>query len=170
MYWATRFLDLIAPLYARLICGVLRPLHKRVAELLEGRVLDLGSGPAPLVEYYRGYMACLDIGVNMARYAHGRGCDVVVGDATMPPFRSGAFDTAVSVLLLHHLPLGARERLLNEVARLASKYVAAEFRRRNLVNFLFTDMGVWVKGLEKCRPAHRWRFDIDVRVCTSTRD
>jgi hypothetical protein len=100
--------------------------HLRVLRHLAptGRfLLDAGSGPIQYpeyLEYSRGYQrrVCADISIVALKEARKRIGDrglFVVADIANLPFRSGAFDGAVSLHTIHHLPedehLGAYREL-----------------------------------------------------------
>lgn len=89
--------------------------HQRVQRHLEpnGRyLLDAGSGPIQYPEYlvysegYE-YRVCLDISITALQEARKRVGEhglFVVGDIAHLPFKADAFDGAVSLHTIHHLP------------------------------------------------------------------
>ena len=89
--------------------------HQRVQRHLESRgryLLDAGSGPIQYpeyLEYSQGYeyRVCLDISITALQEAHKRIGEhglFVVGDIAHLPFKADAFDGAVSLHTIHHLP------------------------------------------------------------------
>jgi SAM-dependent methyltransferase len=89
--------------------------HLRVSRHLspQGRfLLDAGSGPIQYpeyLEYSRGYQyrVCADISITALKEARKRIGEqglYVVADIANLPFKSGAFDGAVSLHTIHHLP------------------------------------------------------------------
>ncbi len=83
-------------------------------QVLEGRVLELGSGSgamaADLLDRYGGvHLVASDIDLAMVTSARNRlrdrgdRADVAAVDATMLPFSSAQFDVVVSFLMLHHV-------------------------------------------------------------------
>jgi len=74
------------------------------------RVLDVGCGPAQILDDYRravpgqAFAAGVDLSLPMLRQARRRGFTrVVAASATHLPFPGGAFDLVLSNSLLHHL-------------------------------------------------------------------
>lgn len=115
-------------------------IHKTRLRVLNGLLptgrllLDAGSGPVQYEEYKaysQGYQkrVCLDISIQALREARSRIGDhglFVVGDLANLPFREGAFDGAVSMHAIHHLPLPEHPRAYAEILRvLASGHTAA---------------------------------------------
>jgi SAM-dependent methyltransferase len=102
--------------------------HLRVNRHLKkgGRfLLDAGSGPIQYPEYLtysETYQkrVCLDISIVALLEARKRIGDhglFVVGDVANLPFKNGAFDGAVSLHTLHHLPLEDQARAYNDLYR-----------------------------------------------------
>lgn len=102
--------------------------HRRVAEHLprSGRfLLDAGSGPIQYpayLEYSAGFehRVCVDLSMRALREAHGRigGHGLFVqADVSVLPFRNGSFDAAVSLHVLHHLPVDSQARSVHELVR-----------------------------------------------------
>ena len=90
--------------------------HLRVSRHIAARgqfLLDAGSGPVQWPEYLtysQGYQyrVCADISITALRQAQAKLKDrglYVVADIANLPFAPGAFDGAVSMHAIHHLPL-----------------------------------------------------------------
>jgi ubiquinone/menaquinone biosynthesis C-methylase UbiE len=102
--------------------------HLRVNRHLAAQgdfLLDAGSGPVQWPEYltysegYR-FRVCADISMTALREARKRLGEkglVVVADIANLPFKPEAFDGAVSMHTIHHLPLGEHKRAYLEMAR-----------------------------------------------------
>jgi len=92
---------------------------------LGSHVLEVGPGPGVTTELLRPRterLACVEIDCRLAqrlsRRMAGRDVWILCGDATAMPLPDGAFDTALSFTMLHHVPSTAlQDRLLAEVAR-----------------------------------------------------
>ena len=83
--------------------------------LLNGRILDVGSGSGYLQDVVADYTG-LDISPTAARFYHKK---FVAGTATAMPFRDGEFDAAWSVWVLEHIP--NPEAALHEIRRVVKK-------------------------------------------------
>jgi len=114
--------------------------HLRVSRHLapDGRfLLDAGSGPVQYPEYATyslgyAYRVCADISIvalQEARRRLGEHALCVVADVANLPFAPGAFDGAVSLHTLHHLPLDEQGKAYGEIYR-----VLAEGRSAVVVN------------------------------------
>ena len=89
-------------------------------------LLDAGSGPVQWPEYltysegYR-YRVCADLSITALREARrrlkARGL-YVVADIAALPFKPAAFDGAVSMHAIHHLPLAEHKRAYLEMQRI----------------------------------------------------
>lgn len=88
-------------------------------------LLDAGSGPVQWPEYltysegYR-YRVCADISITALKEARARLKQrglYVVADIAALPFKPEAFDGAVSMHAIHHLPLAEHKRAYTELAR-----------------------------------------------------
>ncbi len=102
--------------------------HLRVSRHLaaNGRfLLDAGSGPVQWPDYLAyskdyDYRVCADISITALRAARARlgvrGL-YVVADVANLPFASDAFDGAVSMHTIHHLPLGEHRKAYTELDR-----------------------------------------------------
>jgi ubiquinone/menaquinone biosynthesis C-methylase UbiE len=102
--------------------------HLRVKRFLPARgrfLLDAGSGPVQYSEYLtysqdHAYRVCADISIvalSEARKRLGARGLFVVADVANLPFRPDAFDGAVSLHTLHHLPLDDQFRAYQEIYR-----------------------------------------------------
>ena len=106
-------------------------IHKTRLRTMNGLIpdgkflLDAGSGPVQYEEYKvysQGYekRVCLDISIQALREARtrigGHGL-FVVGDLANLPFKNDAFDGAVSMHAIHHLPLEEHPRAYAEIHR-----------------------------------------------------
>ncbi len=168
MYWATKLLDVAAPLYGALSSVLLNGLYRRIGEALDegDRVLDVGAGTGNLYRYVRGWYICVDLGIRLLDRAKRR-CDAVQADASRLPVRDGAVDHVVTVLLMHHLEPDSRDAALGEARRAARKgYISAEFTRRNIYNWWFTGLGVGAnyEAYFSRRSVWRYRFDIELAI------
>jgi SAM-dependent methyltransferase len=102
--------------------------HLRVSRHLSpaGRyLLDAGSGPIQYpeyLEYSRGYerRVCVDVSIVALQEARRRIGDqglFVVADVAYLPFKDGAFDGAVSLHTIHHLPETEHQRAFAGIHR-----------------------------------------------------
>ena len=102
--------------------------HLRVGRHLaaQGRfLLDAGSGPVQWPEYLiysqeYAYRVCADISITALRQARQRLQErglYVVADIAALPFAADAFDAAVSMHAIHHLPLDEHRRAYVELER-----------------------------------------------------
>lgn len=102
--------------------------HMRVKRHLSpsGRfLLDAGSGPIQYPEYMtysEGYQkrVCADISITALKEARKRIGEhglFVVADITRLPFKEGAFDGAVSLHTIHHLPVDEHVRAYRDMHR-----------------------------------------------------
>ena len=102
--------------------------HLRVNRYLTPRgdlLLDAGSGPVQWPEYLtysEGYLfrICADISITALREARTRLGErglYVLADISNLPFKSDAFDGAVSLHAIHHLPLSEHKRAYVELNR-----------------------------------------------------
>jgi ubiquinone/menaquinone biosynthesis C-methylase UbiE len=106
-------------------------IHRTRLRVLKGILptgrflLDAGSGPVQYEEYKsfsQGYhkRVCLDISIQALREGRTRIGDhglFVVGDLANLPFKSEAFDGAVSMHAIHHLALVEHPRAYSEIHR-----------------------------------------------------
>src|SRR2546427_12384964 len=92
---------------------------------LGSNVLEIGPGPGVTTDLLRDrvkHLTCVEIDRGfagaLARRMAGSNVTVRCEDATAMSLASGAFDAAVSMTMLHHIPSpGLQDRLLKEVAR-----------------------------------------------------
>jgi len=89
-------------------------------------LLDAGSGPVQWPEYLtysEGYLyrVCADVSITALKEARtrlGRRGLYVIADIANLPFKSEAFDGAVSMHAIHHLPLSEHKRAYVEIDRI----------------------------------------------------
>jgi SAM-dependent methyltransferase len=92
---------------------------------LGSHVLEVGPGPGVTTDFLRtrvSHLTCVEIDRGfahaLARRTAGSNVRVLCEDATAMSFPDAAFDAAVSLTMLHHIPsTGLQDRLLTEVAR-----------------------------------------------------
>ena len=89
-----------------------------------GLVLDAGCGPGAYVPVVlerigpRGAVVGFDVGAERVRAAGSVGADGIVGDVGRLPFADGAFDAAMALHMLYHVPdIPAAVRELRRVVR-----------------------------------------------------
>jgi len=139
--------------------------HMRVARHLkpDGRyLLDAGSGPIQYPEYleyskgYR-YRVCADISITALKEARKRIGErglCVVADIADLPFKAYAFDGAVSLHTIHHLPeqehLLAYQELYRVLAPERTAVVVNGWSSPPLTRFLEASLR-WKKSLRKLR-------------------
>ncbi len=154
--------------------------HLRINRYLpgEGRfLLDAGSGPVQWPEYltysagYR-YRVCADISITALREARKRLGDkglYVVADIAALPFKEGAFDGAVSLHAIHHVPVEDQPTAYAEIYRtlrpggsaaIVNAWKAPEFMRRllplmRLAQFVRRVLARLKRMLGKEKPASR---------------
>jgi len=107
--WAIRcFLDLQ-------LCTIVEHLQPAMAQL-RGRVLDIGAGQSPWKEYLPG--GCVYQGLDVqdaAEFGMSPRDDIAYYDGTVMPFPAGAFDSAICIEVMEHVP--DPDAFLAEVAR-----------------------------------------------------
>jgi ubiquinone/menaquinone biosynthesis C-methylase UbiE len=125
--------------------------HRVVKRLLPGsgrRIIDIGCGYGRLAGCYEGRFqqaVMLDGSIALLRQARdntGGRAVYVAADIFNVPFRTGAFDAALMVRVLHHLPrpqacLSEMRRILSEDGRLVMSYS----NKRNAWR-----IGLWLTG------------------------
>lgn len=92
---------------------------------LGSKVLEVGPGPGVTTALLRtrvDHLTCVEIdralAADLARRTRGQNVTVLCEDASAMPLPDAAFDGAVSLTMLHHVPSAAQQdRLLAEVAR-----------------------------------------------------
>ncbi|MGQ0798020.1 MAG: class I SAM-dependent methyltransferase, partial [Methanobacteriota archaeon] len=130
------------------------PALRDVGRLTPGdRILDLGAGTGRyarlLAEFAR--VVALDLSPDMLLRAAGKGAfNRVRGDAHRLPFRAGAFDATVVVMVLHQIP--DYPDVLREVARVSRRIAiaTADLRGRSL--------GILEEAFPSLLPIDRARF------------
>ncbi len=157
----------IAWAYSTLISKALRGLHGIVEKQVPpgSSVLDVGCGPGILdstLQSRGNRVACIDVLPQMAELAFRRGIDVAVGSAEMIPARRASFDVAVTVLVMHQVK--DRGRAMGEILsslKPGGRWIAAEFARRSVVNWIFMDYGPFKPP---GKPVAKWLFGVEVAV------
>lgn len=130
------------------------PALREVGRLSSGeRILDLGAGTGRyarlLAEFAR--VVALDLSPDMLARARGKGgFDSIRGDAHRLPFRDGAFDATVAVMVLHQI--ADSPDVLKEVARISRRVAiaTADLRGRSL--------GILEEAFPSLLPIDRARF------------
>ncbi len=124
-----------------------------------GRVLDMPCGGGRFPAF-----ASCDRAPGMARLARQRGARAVLGDAFRLPFRTGAFDTALCVRLLHHFGPVEQREILRELRRVAANAVVTYFgttglkaRRRQRKGSRGTRRGTDRRGFEALCALAGWK-------------
>jgi SAM-dependent methyltransferase len=92
---------------------------------LGSTAVEIGPGPGVTTDLLRDrvqHLTCVEIdrgfAAALARRTAGSNVTVLCEDATAMSLADGAFDSAVSLTMLHHVPSGGlQDRLLKEVAR-----------------------------------------------------
>ncbi len=96
-------------------------------------LLDAGSGPVQYPEYLTyskgyDYRVCADISIvalQEARKRLGERGLFVVADVANLPFKANAFDSAVSLHTLHHLPIDEQKKAYREIYRVLGEHCPA---------------------------------------------
>ena len=103
---------------------------RRTVELVPGDVktlLDVGAGHGVFLEELRSVRGIAGVGIEITQakvdYAQSSGVDMRMGDASALAFPDGSFDAVLSCEVLEHLPFGAYEAAIQEIARVARKWV-----------------------------------------------
>lgn len=103
---------------------LLRLVRRHVGDPARSRVLDVGCGVGLVHPHLRVVGALHGTDVSEASIERARrenpDVDYAVADASALPYESGSFDVVFAVGLLHHLPPGARDGVLRELARVTS--------------------------------------------------
>jgi len=132
----------------RLLDELERRVVGRLLPASGGRIIDIGCGYGRLAGCYEGRFrqaVMLDGSISLLRQARektsGRAV-YVASDVYSVPFRTGAFDAALMVRVLHHLPrpqacLSEMHRILGEGGRLVMSYS----NKRNAWR-----IGLWLAG------------------------
>jgi SAM-dependent methyltransferase len=133
-------------------------------------ILDMPCGSGRLVGFLRehGYRYCgADISMEMlevlAREHGDRGqpLAVVRCDGEHLPFKDGAFDAVVCVRFLnHHIPPKVRQKILEEMRRVSSKWLVVQSQHLKPVTPLAL-LKIFVKRLLR-RDVAKYRFDSEI--------
>jgi ubiquinone/menaquinone biosynthesis C-methylase UbiE len=97
-----------------------RTITNRFADLIHGRVLDIGSGPGRDAEILRNLgldVVCLDASKTMVEMTRGKGFESVVGDFSALPFGDASFEAVWAYTSLIHEPKAAVTTALQEIHR-----------------------------------------------------
>lgn len=90
-------------------------------------VLDVGAGHGVLLEEIEAAHGIKGVGIEITQskvdYARSRGIDLRLGRAETLEFDDRSFDAVISCEVLEHLPYGAYEKALTEMARVARRAV-----------------------------------------------
>jgi SAM-dependent methyltransferase len=78
--------------------------YKRVGQLAEGRILDIGSGRQVLCRYLKTSTAYFSLDSQETGLEWYNAKPSTFGDAEKLPFNNGSFDTVVLLEVLEHLP------------------------------------------------------------------
>ncbi len=98
-----------------------RTFLDKFAELVQGSVLDVGSGPGRdgLLLKEKGLeVMCLDASEAMVRLCEEKGLQSVVGDFISMPFEGNSFDGAWAYTSLLHIPKADLPKAFNEISRI----------------------------------------------------
>lgn len=97
-----------------------RTFFDKFAELVQGKVLDVGSGPGRdgLLLKEKGLeVFCLDASEAMIELCKERGLESVLGDFTSMPFEDNSFDGAWAYTSLLHIPKSEVSKAFSEIKR-----------------------------------------------------
>ena len=97
-----------------------RTFIDKFAELTNGRIIDVGSGPGrdALILKQKGFdITCLDASEAMVKISQEKGLKSVVGNFNNIPFNNGSFDGAWAYTSLLHIPKSKIKQSLNEIRR-----------------------------------------------------
>lgn len=122
----TRFYEAFNVIASFGLVLVWRARAAAAARRARGPLLDVGVGNGGLSKairrVYRGPLVGVDISRALAETAKGvDGLEIVIGDATMMPFRDGAFEGALSAFTLRSLERAGLQETLREVRRILKK-------------------------------------------------
>ncbi len=109
--------DTIAPGYDALYGEEQEKKLKKIAHILQGRILDIGAGTGIVSKHFP-HVVSLDPSWNMLKKAKGM---KVLGVAEYLPFKAGSFDTIVSLTALHHTRI---RKVIKELKRLHAPNMA----------------------------------------------
>lgn len=97
-----------------------RTFFDKFAELVHGKILDVGSGPGRdgLLLKEKGLeVICLDASEAMIKLCEEKGLQSVVGDFLSMPFADNSFDGAWAYTSLLHIPKADVSTAFNEIKR-----------------------------------------------------
>lgn len=97
-----------------------RTFFDKFAELVQGKILDVGSGPGRdgLLLKEKGLeVICLDASEAMIKLCEEKGLQSVVGDFISIPFKDNSFDGVWAYTSLLHIPKADISRAFNEIRR-----------------------------------------------------
>jgi len=97
-----------------------RTFFDKFAELVQGKILDVGSGPgrAGLLLKEKGLeVICLDASEAMVKLCEEKGLQSMVGDFISMPFDGNSFDGAWAYTSLLHIPKTDVSKAFNEIRR-----------------------------------------------------
>lgn len=97
-----------------------RTFFDKFAELVQGKILDVGSGPGRdgLLLKEKGLeVICLDASEAMIKLCEEKGLQSVVGDFLSMPFENNSFDGAWAYTSLLHIPKADVSKAFDEVRR-----------------------------------------------------
>ena len=98
-----------------------RTFFDKFAELVKGKVLDVGSGPGRdgLLLKEKGLeMMCFDASEAMVKLCEEKGLESIVGDFMFIPFEDNSFDGAWAYTSLLHIPKVDVSKAFNEIRRI----------------------------------------------------
>jgi len=90
---------------------------KKIAHVIQGRILDIGAGTGIVAKHFP-HVVSLDPSWEMLKKAEGM---KVLGQAEYLPFKPGSFDTIVSLTALHHTQIIP---VIRELKRLQAAHMA----------------------------------------------
>ena len=137
----TKILKSIYPLHDDLVAKefIRLGLYKRALDLLPKgwrKVVDVGCGTGRTIEAVEEgkIVIGLDITLDFLKLAKRRysqrPIDCIYGTATNLPFRSNAFDGALTYTMMHHLTREEKLRALSEISRVSRTYVFGEVGKK----------------------------------------
>lgn len=97
-----------------------RTFFDKFSELVQGKVLDIGSGPGRdgLLLKEKGLeVICLDASEAMIKLCKKKGLESILGDFTAIPFGDNYFDGAWAYTSLLHIPKANVSKAFNEISR-----------------------------------------------------
>lgn len=97
---------------------------KKIAHMIQGRVLDIGAGTGIVARHFP-HVVSLDPSWEMLKKASGM---KVLGQAEYLPFHPGSFDSIVSLTALHHTGI---QRVIRELKRMRAKHMAFSILKKS---------------------------------------